>query len=405
MMTDTKALKQKALKYLMPNYGERDICLVRGKGCRAWDSDGEEYLDFLAGIAVNNLGHCHPKIVEAIRDQASTLIHTANGVLIEPQVLLAELLCEELEMDKVMFGNSGAEVTEGAIKLARLWSREKFGEKAAKHKIMVFTGAFHGRTFGAMSATYSPKVRKGFDPFLPGFIVAEFNDLDDVRAKWDDQICAVMVETVQGEGGVRPATKEFLQGLRALCTEKQAALILDEVQCGMGRCGRRMAYMHSHVEPDILPVAKALGGGVPIGALLARGEFADVFTKGRHGTTFGGNPLATAGALASAKVIFQEDFLREVGRKGCKLWGHLDELIEEFSKDCSHVRGLGMMQGLVMKRDALSIVKIARSHGLILNVTAGHVIRLLPPLVITDAEIEEGIEKLRAALKDFAQTA
>ena len=220
-------LKERAERVLMPNYGSRDTTLVRGEGCWAWDADGKQYLDFLSGIAVNNLGHCHPAVVEAIRDQAARLIHTSNGVLIEPQIELAELLCRDLGMDKAMFANSGAEVTEGAIKLARLWANEKFG--SYKHKIMVFTGSFHGRTYGAMSATWSPKVRAGYEPFVPGFVFAEFNDLADVDAKWNDCVGAVMLETVQGEGGVRPATPEFLKGLRERCTARGAAFICDEV--------------------------------------------------------------------------------------------------------------------------------------------------------------------------------
>ncbi|HNM47330.1 MAG TPA: aminotransferase class III-fold pyridoxal phosphate-dependent enzyme, partial [Candidatus Sumerlaeota bacterium] len=254
----------------MPNYGSRDVCMVRGEGARVWDADDKSYLDFVSGIAVNNLGHCHPAVVKAIQDQAAKLIHTSNGVLLEPQIELAELLCRETGMTKAMFGNSGCEVTEGAIKLSRIWGREGF--KESKHKIMVFTGSFHGRTYGAMSATYSPKVRKGFDPFVPGFIFAEFNNIADVDAKWEDDICCVMLETIQGEGGVRPATTEFLQGLQKRCRERKAVFICDEVQCGMGRTGKRMAYMHAGVTPDVIPIAKALGGGFPIGGLLARGE-------------------------------------------------------------------------------------------------------------------------------------
>lgn len=398
----TDNLKSSAVQYLMPNYGVRDVAMIRGEGVRVWDSDGKEYLDLLAGIGVNNLGHCHPAVVSALQEQAARLIHVSNGVLIQPQVELAELLCKQTGMDKALFANSGAEVTEASIKLARLWSRKKVGEN--RHKIIVFNGGFHGRTYGAMSATYSPKVRDGFDPFVPGFIFANFNDLDDVRAKWDGEVCAVMVETVQGEGGIQPCTPEFLAGLRELCTERNAALICDEVQCGMGRTGRRMAYMHSSVQPDIVPVAKALGGGIPMGAVLARGEFADVFQKGNHGTTFGGNPLATAAGLASTRIIFQDEFLAEVGAKGCKLWGYLESIKADFPDLCDHIRGLGLMLGLVMKVDCIDLVKIARAHGLIINVTAQKVVRLLPPLIISEADLAEGAEKLRAAISDFSKT-
>lgn len=386
----------------MPNYGTRDTAIVRGEGVRMWDAEGTEYLDFLSGIGVNSLGHCHPAVVAAIREQAATLLHTSNGVLIEPQVRLAEFLCAETGMDRAMFANSGAEVTEAAIKLCRLWAREKHGPD--RHRVMVFTNAFHGRTFGAMSASFSAKVREGFEPLLPGFVFATFNSLEDVDAKWDDTIAGVMVETVQGEGGVRPAEAKFLQGLRQRCTERRAVLVCDEVQCGMGRSGRKMAYMHSGIEPDVVPLAKALGGGVPIGALLARGEFADVLTRGRHGTTFGGNPLACAAGLAASRLLFDEGLLESVGRKGCRLWGHLLGIIERHPDLCDQVRGVGLMQGLVLKVDATPVPAIARRHRLFVNATAGNVVRLLPPLIISEEEIDEGAEKLEAALTEYEAT-
>ncbi|MBI1290521.1 acetylornithine/succinylornithine family transaminase [bacterium] len=398
--TAGQLLKERAERVLMPNYGSRDLALVRGEGCWAWDADGNKYLDFLAGIAVNNLGHCHPAVVDAIQKQAAKLIHTSNGVLIEQQIELAELLCEGTGMDRALFANSGAEVTEAAIKLARMWSVEKFGP--SRYKIIVFKGSFHGRTYGAMSATWSPKVRKGFEPFVPGFVFAEFNDLEDVKAKWDQDVCAVMLETVQGEGGVRPATPEFLHGLRQLCTERQAVFVCDEVQCGMGRSGKRMAYQLAGVQPDLVPLAKALAGGFPLSALLAKGEFAEVFTKGRHGTTFGGGPLACAAGVASTRVLFDDAFLTEVGRKGCKLWGLLADIAKEFPDLCNHVRGVGLMQGLVLKRDAMNFPIVARRHGIIVNATAETVIRILPPLIVSDEELEEGARRIRAAMAEFA---
>jgi predicted acetylornithine/succinylornithine family transaminase len=404
-MTEEKTrgaiLKERAEKVLMPNYGSRDVTLVRGEGSWAWDADGKRYLDFLSGIAVNNLGHCHPAVVEAIRNQASQLIHTSNAVMIESQIELAELLCGDLGMDAAMFANSGAEVTEAAIKLARVWSIEKFN-RPSRHKIIVFNGSFHGRTYGAMSATYSPKVRKGFEPFVPGFVFAEFNNLDDVKAKWDEDICAVMLETIQGEGGVRPATAEFLQGLRQLCTEREAVFVCDEVQCGMGRSGKRMAYQWAGVEPDLIPIAKALGGGFPIASLLARGEFAQVFTKGRHGTTFGGGPLACAAALAATRVLFDDAFLSDVARKGCKLWGYLEQIAKEFPETCDHVRGAGLMQGLVLRKSAMDLPVLARRHGIMLNATAENVVRILPPLTVSDEELAEGAERIRRTIADYA---
>jgi predicted acetylornithine/succinylornithine family transaminase len=394
-------MKAMADRFLMPNYGSRDVTLVRGKGSWAWDANGREYLDFLSGIAVNNLGHCHPAVVEAMQQQAGELIHCANGVLIESQVRLAELLCTQLGMDKAMFANSGAEVTEGAIKLARMWSVEKFN-RPSRYQIMVFKGSFHGRTYGAMSATWSPKVRKGFEPFTPGFVFAEFNDIADVKRLWSDDICAVMLETIQGEGGVRPATPEFLQALRALCTERDAVFVCDEVQCGMGRSGKRMAYEWSGVQPDLVPIAKALGGGFPISALIARGEFADVFTKGRHGTTFGGGPVACTAALAASRILFDPTFLSEVSRKGCKLWGMLEQIVRDMPALCDHVRGMGLMQGLVLKKSAMDFPVTARKHGLLSNGTAETVVRILPALTVTDEELEEGVRRLRSALEEYA---
>lgn len=393
-------LKHRAEAVLMPNYGTRDTGFVRGEGSRVWDADGREYLDFLSGIAVNNLGHCHPAVVDAIREQATRLIHVSNGVLVEQQIELAELLTAGTGMTKAFFANSGAEVTEGSIKLARLWSREKFGE--GRHTVIVFKGSFHGRTYGAMSATWSPKVRKNFDPFAPGFVFAEFNDLADVDAKWDDTVCAVMLETVQGEGGVRPATHEFLRGLRERCTAREAAFICDEVQCGMGRSGRRMAYMHAGVQADIIPLAKALGGGLPIGGLLGRGEFADVFQKGTHGTTFGGGPLVCAAACAATRILFDDNFLVDVTRKGKKLVEYLTQIASEFPDLCDHVRGVGLMQGLAMKVNALDIPLVARRHGLVINATAETVLRIMPALIVSDEELAEGAEKLRATLREFA---
>jgi predicted acetylornithine/succinylornithine family transaminase len=398
--TTTEHLRERANMFLIPCYGERTTAIVRGRGSRAWDAEGKEYLDFLSGIGVNNLGHCHPAVVAAVKHQAETLMHTSNGVLIEAQVELAELLCTDLKMGKAFFANTGAEVTEAAIKLARLWSLQKFGE--GRHRMIVFHDGFHGRTYGAMSATSSGNVLHGFEPGVEGFRFCKFNDLEDVDKHWDDSICAVMLETVQGNGGVIPATAEFLQGLRERCTARNAALICDEVQCGVGRSGKRMAYQWAGVEPDIVPIAKALGGGIPIGAMLARGEFNDIFTKGRHGTTFGGNPLACAAALAACRIIFDDDFLREVGKLGCYLWEKLAEVAKEFPDHCEKVRGVGLMQALVLRGDAVPVVKKAMEKGLIVNATAGNCIRILPPLNTTRDEIDEAADKLRAAFRDIA---
>lgn len=398
----SEELRDRADAVLMPNYGRRDCTLVRGRGALAYDADGREYLDFVQGIAVNNLGHCHPAIVEAIQRQAETLIHCANGVLIEPQIELAELLCQASGMTKAFFANSGAEVTEGAIKLTRLWARKR--GHTDRTTIITFTGSFHGRTYGAMSATYSKKVREGFEPFAPGFRFAEYNSLEDVDAKWDDSVCGVILETIQGEGGVRPSTIPFLLGLRERCTARGACLIVDEVQCGMSRSGKPFAFQYAGITPDVVPVAKALGGGVPIGALLAHGEFADVFHKGSHGTTFGGNPLACAAGVAACRELFRPELLQSVGELGCHLWGRLEAIARRHPHLCDHVRGKGLMQGLVLKVNALDLPPVGRRHGILVNATAETVVRVLPPLIVTREQIDLFTERLEAALVEYANT-
>ena len=393
-----QTLAERAAACLMGNYGERSLAIVRGRGARCWDADGAEYLDFLAGIAVNNLGHCHPAVAEAIERQARQLVHCSNSFLIEPQIELAERLLAETGLAKAFFCNSGAEATEAAIKLARYRTHGTPGRST----VLCFEASFHGRTYGAMSATWSKKVRTGFDPLAPGFVFARFNDLAHVDEAWDDSVCAVLVETIQGEGGVNPATPGFLAGLRERCTARDALLITDEIQCGMGRSGRAFAYQHGNVAPDLVPVAKALGGGLPIGALLAAKNCADVLVKGTHGSTFGGNPVACAAGIASCEILFDPEFLREVGRKGCMMWGVLDSIKAEFPDLVEGVRGMGLMQGLVLAKPGNDVPMIARRHGLLFNCTADRVLRFLPPLVVTDADIDEMGEKLRATLREAA---
>ncbi len=398
--TTMQSLAERAQNVLMPNYGQRSIAIVRGQGSRCWDADGKEYLDFLSGIAVNNLGHNHPAVVEAIHKQVDALCHCSNAFLIEPQIELAERLTAATGLAKAFFGNSGTEMTEAALKLARRWSLETKG--AGNDTVIAFENSFHGRTYGSMSATWSKKVRTGFGPLLPGFAFAKFNDLDSVDEVWTDQVCAVLVETVQGEGGVNPATEEFLKGLRERCTARGALLIVDEIQCGMSRTGRPMAYQHYGIEPDLVPVAKAVGGGLPLGALLARAEYADVLDLGSHGSTFGGNPVACAAGKAVCDILFQDDFLRSVGEKACKFWGKLEELKAEFPDLVESVRGKGLMLGLVLKVPGADAIPITRKNGLLFNCTAERVLRFVPPLTISDADIEEAAEKLRVSLKEFA---
>ncbi len=395
------SLAQAAAAVLMPNYGERTITLVNGEGARCHDADGNEYLDFLGGIAVNNVGHRHPKVVEAIKAQADELLHCSNAFLIEPQIRLAERLVAESGLKKVFFGNSGAEATEVAMKVSRKWGIANRGESATT--ILCFEGSFHGRTWGALSASWSKKVREGFGPPVPGYKFARFNDLLNVDQMWDDNICAVLVETVQGEGGINVAAPEFLQGLRERCTERGALLIVDEIQCGMGRTGRSFAYQHSNITPDLVPFAKAIGGGLPLGGLLAGSDCCDVLQPGSHGSTFGGNPVACAAGLAVCDIVFNSELQKRVGEMGCRLWGGLEELRQRFPNLIDHVRGLGLMIGCALKVPGAGLVAIGRKHGLLFNCASENVIRFLPPLNVMEAEVDEALEKFGRALEELAK--
>ncbi len=301
---DSQTLMMLSEKYIAHTYNRYPLLLVRGKGTRVWDLDGKEYLDFVAGLAVCNLGHCHPKVVKAIQDQAEKLIHVSNLYYIEPQIQLASLLCKHSFADKVFFCNSGAEANEGAMKLARKYAKEKIGED--RYEIITMERSFHGRTLATLTATAQEKFHKGYAPLMPGFKYVPFNDLKAVREAIDSKTCAVLLEPIQGEGGVNFPSEGYLKGLREICDEKGILLIFDEVQVGMGRTGKLFAYEHEGMKPDILTVAKSLAGGVPIGALLIRDEIAESFKPGDHASTFGGNPLATAAGVAALTAILKK---------------------------------------------------------------------------------------------------
>jgi predicted acetylornithine/succinylornithine family transaminase len=381
----------------MNTYGERALCLVRGKGSRVWDADGKEYLDFLAGISVNNLGHCHPAIVRAIREQSKVLIHCSNLYMILPQIELAKTLVEHSFAKKCFFANSGTEANEGAIKLARLYSRNKYGE--GRYEIVSMNQSFHGRTMGSLSATGQEKVQKGFEPLLEGFRFGEFNDINSVRQLISDKTCAVILEPVQGEGGVIPATKEFLKEIRSLCDEKDLVLILDEIQCGLGRIGTNFAYEYYEILPDVVTLAKALGGGVPIGAILARAPFSDVFSPGKHAHTFGGNPLASAAALAYVTELFDKNIASRAAETGRYLMTQLQDLAARYDV-IKEVRGLGLMLALVLDHPAEQLYKRCMSKGLLVNCTCEKIIRLLPPLTITKEDCDEATGILESALSE-----
>lgn len=388
---ETSTLKNNAKKYLMNTYGDRDICLVKGKGVRVWDSDGREYLDFLSGISVNNLGHCPPCVVKAVREQCETLIHCSNLYLIKPQIDLAEKLVENSFANRCFFANSGTEAIEGAIKLARLYSRNKYGDN--RYEIISMKQSFHGRTMGAISATGQNKVRDGFGPLLSGFHFADFNNIDSVRLLVNEKTCAVIAEPIQGEGGVIPATAAFLQALRALCHEKDLVLIFDEIQCGLGRTGTNFAYELYNVIPDVVTLAKSLGGGLPIGALLAREPFSGVFSPGKHAHTFGGNPLVCAAALACVNELFDNNISRNAAVMGEYITTKLKTLSEKYGF-IKEIRGAGLMIGIVLDRPGKDINKRCMEKGLLVNCTCENIIRILPPLIINRDDCDTAIRIL-----------
>jgi acetylornithine aminotransferase len=379
---------EKSDKYIMKTYGRYPIVPVRGAGCRLWDADGKEYLDFLAGVAVNNLGHCHPRVVKAIQEQAATLIHCSNYYQIPQQIELAELLCNHSFADKAFFCNSGAEANEAAIKLARKYSRDTYGPE--RFEIITAAESFHGRTMATVSATGQEKVQRFFDPLLHGFTHVPFDDVAALEAAVTPNTCAVMLEPIQGEGGVNIPSPGYLQEVRRVCDERGLILILDEVQVGMGRTGTLFAYEHFGVVPDIMTLAKALAGGAPIGAMLAKEKYAAAFVPGTHGSTFGGNPLMTAAALASVRTILEEGILNRTEEMGEYLLGELETLGKKY-RFVGEVRGIGLMIGMSLTIPGGDIVKKGHARGLLLNVTHDTVLRFVPPLIVTKQEVNDMI--------------
>ena len=390
---------------LMPVYPRCDVRPVRGEGCYLIGERGERYLDFASGIAVNLLGHGHPRLVKAIADQAATLMHTSNLYGMPLGEKFAQRLVDMTFADTVFFTNSGAEAVECAIKTARRY--HYVNGQAHRHKIISFDNAFHGRTLGTISATSQPKMRDGFEPLLPGFTVVPFNDLAAATAAVDDDTAGFLVETVQGEGGVTPATQEFLSGLRKLCDEQGLLLILDEVQCGYARTGTFFAHEQYGVVPDIMAVAKGIGAGFPLGACLATEEAAKGMVFGTHGSTYGGNPLAMAVGMAVLDEVLGEGFLDHVQAMGARLRSALEQLIPNHDM-FEDVRGLGLMLGVKLKDDfdaRAFVAHLRDDHGL-LTVSAGqNVVRILPPLVIEESHVAECVERLSAGARSFAEAA
>jgi len=374
------------MSYLMNNYSRLPVRFVRGEGVYLYDEKGNKYLDLIAGVGVNSLGHCPPEVVSAIVSQAKELIHVSNLFENPWQEELAEKLAKEFHTSaKVFFCNSGTESVEAALKLARKYWRDKGKDK---YKFIAFERSFHGRTYGSLSATGQPKFHQGFEPLLPGFSYAKLNDIDSVYRLIDEQTAGIILEVIQGEGGVNPAEEDFLLKLQELCREKEILLIIDEVQTGIGRTGEFYAYKHfSFLEPDIITLAKGLGSGLPIGAMLAREEVAESFTPGSHGSTFGGNPLVCK--VASVVVDRVKELLPHIRSVGEYFKKRLEEL------GLGRVKGRGLMLGIELKEECKGYVLKALEEGLIINCTANSVIRLLPPLILEEKHVDEAIEKLK----------
>jgi acetylornithine/N-succinyldiaminopimelate aminotransferase len=387
----TEELKDFAAKYLMQTYARQPISIVRGRGAKVYDMEGREYIDFVGGIAVNILGHGHPDLVQAIQRQAAQLIHVSNLYYTEPQVRLAQMLVDHSCADRVFFCNSGAEANEAAIKLARRYGHEKHGVN--RFEIITMKNSFHGRTMATLTATGQEKVQKGFEPLVPGFVYAPFNDFAAIESLVTDKTTAIMLEPIQGEGGVHVADQAYLKNLRELCTQKDILLIFDEVQTGMGRTGTLFAYEQLGVEPDIMTLAKGLGGGMPIGACLAKDAVAAVFTPGTHASTFGGNPLACAAGLAVCRILIEGRVLEQARRMGDYLSKGLADF-KDRHRAVRDVRGLGLLQGLEVEIDAKAVVADCLTRGVLVNATSERVLRFVPPLIITQTEIDRVLETL-----------
>ncbi len=376
------------------NYNRLPIVITRGRGCLMWDNDGKEYLDMFPGWAVSGLGHCHPKVVEAIRKQSEELIHIDNTFYNIPQGRLAQMLSERSFGGKCFFCNSGAEANESAIKLARLFGGQE------RYKIITMEKSFHGRTFAAMTATGQSKTHAGFQPLVPGFVYVPFNDLQAVERAIDDETVAVMLEPIQGEGGINIADKEYIQSLRGICDEKNILLIFDEVQTGMGRTGKWFGYQHYDVTPDMITLAKSLGGGVSIGAMIAHSEIAEYLKPGTHASTFGGNPLACAAGIAVIEAIEEGDLLRNAVEMGEYCKRKLIEL-QEKTHLITGIRQCGLMIGVELSVAGDKIVSIALDKGLRVNCTQQNILRLLPAMIVTSEQIDRAIEILSDAFDEY----
>lgn len=382
-------LIKKAKQYLADTYTRFPIVITKGEGCWLWDLNGHRYLDFLSGIAVCGLGHAHPAVVEALTAQAKKLFHVSNLFYMEPQVKAAEMLTEHSFGDKVFFCNSGAEANEAAIKLARRYSWKKYGE--GRSTIIAMENSFHGRTMATISATGQPKFQVGFAPLQPGFVHVPFNDFEALEKSIDETTCAVMIELIQSEGGVFVADVEYVKKVRELTKDKDILLMLDEVQTGMGRTGTFFAYEQFGIEPDVMSLAKALGNGFPVGAIIAKDAVMAAFEPGTHASTFGGNPLAASAVIATINTLLEEDVIRHCAEVGQYLQQGLTALKEKFSF-ITEIRGMGLIWGVELTANGDEIVKEFLKEGVILNCTKGKILRLIPPLIVKKEEIDIFLE-------------
>lgn len=385
----------------MNTYARLPVAFVRGEGAWLWDADGKRYLDGLSGIAVNTLGHAHPRLTAALTEQIGKLIHCSNVYQVPGQELLADKLCGLTGMEEVFFSNSGCEANEAAIKLARMFGHQRDIDNPC---IIVMEKAFHGRTLATLSATGNRKVQVGFEPLVTGFVRVPYNDLAAVRqvAQHNSNVVAVLVEPIQGEGGIRTLDIDYLQQLRGLCDQQNWLLMLDEVQCGIARTGKWFAYQHAGILPDVMTLAKGLGSGVPIGACLTAGKAAGVFGPGNHGSTFGGNPLACTAGLTTLNVIEQDHLLAHADRLG-RFMQHAFATQLSGVTGVVEIRGQGLMLGIELAQPCGDLVKQALAQGLLINVTADNVIRLLPPLIMSQAEAQQLVDGLCPLIKDFLQ--
>ena len=398
-MSSFEEIVEREQKYLLNTYARYPVALTRGKGVYLWDVEGKRYLDFLSGLGVNALGHVHPRIVKAIKEQAAKVIHLSNLYYNEYQGLLAEKLCQKSGLDRAFFCNSGTEAIEGALKLVRAAGHaigDSIGE-TEKKLVVALDNSFHGRTMGALALTGQPKYRKGFEPMLEGVRFVPRNDIEALRAAVDERVCGIMLEPIQGEGGIQVASREFLQACRELADQQNAALIFDEIQCGMGRTGQLFAFQHFGVMPDVVCIAKPMAAGFPMGAFLTTEKFAQHITPGKHGTTFGGGPLACRVALEYLAILEEENLLEQVRRVGAYFTGKLQELVAKFDI-ATEARGVGAIQALQLTIPGKPILDGALHDGLLINVTQDSVLRFLPPFLLQEKHVDAGMRILKRQL-------